>query len=90
MASQHVDQVPNDVYGAKTLNNFLNLAAFAQPAAGGFGTSAQQHQGTGLPQGGSGTVASRILSGGTDRRTSAGGVQPVDTFNCGLPTASEE
>jgi trimeric autotransporter adhesin len=41
MANQRVDQVSNDVYGAKTLNNFLNPAAFAQPAAGGCGTSAR-------------------------------------------------
>jgi hypothetical protein len=41
MANQRVDQVSNDVYGAKTLNNFLNPAAFVEPAAGGFGTSAR-------------------------------------------------
>ena len=39
MANQRVDQVSEDVYGAKTLNNFLNPSAFGQPAAGGFGTS---------------------------------------------------
>jgi carboxypeptidase family protein len=39
MANQRVDQVSNDVYGAKTLNSFLNPKAFAQPAAGGFGNS---------------------------------------------------
>jgi len=38
MANQRVDQVSDDVYGAKTLTNFLNPAAFAQPAAGKFGT----------------------------------------------------
>jgi hypothetical protein len=38
-ANQRVDQMSNDVYGAKTLNNFLNPTAFGQPAPGGFGTS---------------------------------------------------
>ncbi len=32
-----VQQVSDDVYGAKTLDNYLNRAAFAQPAAGTFG-----------------------------------------------------
>jgi len=36
-ANQRVDQISNDVYGEKTLNNYLNRAAFAQPGAGGFG-----------------------------------------------------
>ena len=34
---QRVDQVSDDVYGAKTLNSYLNRDAFAQPAAGAFG-----------------------------------------------------
>jgi hypothetical protein len=38
MANQRVDQVSADVYGPRTLTNYLNPAAFAQPAAGTFGT----------------------------------------------------
>jgi hypothetical protein len=41
MANQRVDQVSDDIYGPKTLNNFLNPTAFGQPAPGGFGTSAR-------------------------------------------------
>jgi hypothetical protein len=33
-----VDQISDDVYGDKTLDNYLNRAAFALPAAGTFGT----------------------------------------------------
>src|SRR5258705_10181928 len=36
-ANQRVDQISNDVYGEKTLNNYLNRASFAQPASGAFG-----------------------------------------------------
>jgi hypothetical protein len=35
--SQRPNQVSDDVYGAKTLQTYLNKAAFAQPAAGTFG-----------------------------------------------------
>ena len=34
---QRVNQVSDEVYGAKTLNSYLNRAAFAQPALGTFG-----------------------------------------------------
>jgi hypothetical protein len=37
-ANQRVDQISDDVYGAKTLNSYLNRAAFATPANGAFGT----------------------------------------------------
>jgi hypothetical protein len=36
-ANQRVNQVSDDVYGAKTLESYLNRAAFAQPANGTFG-----------------------------------------------------
>ena len=35
--SQRVNQVSDDVYGAKTLDNYLNRDAFAQPEPGTFG-----------------------------------------------------
>jgi hypothetical protein len=34
---QRVNQISDDVYGAKTLSSYLNRAAFAQPALGTFG-----------------------------------------------------
>ena len=37
-ANQRVNQVSDDVYGVKTLESYLNRAAFAQPANGTFGT----------------------------------------------------
>jgi hypothetical protein len=37
-ANQRPDQISDDVYGDKTLENYLNRAAFAQPANGAFGT----------------------------------------------------
>lgn len=35
--NQRVNQISDDVYGVKTLNNYLNRAAFAEPAPGGYG-----------------------------------------------------
>jgi hypothetical protein len=37
IAAQRVDQVLDNVYGDKSLNNYLNAAAFAYPAAGTLG-----------------------------------------------------
>ncbi len=37
IANQRVNKISDDVYGAKTLTNYLNVAAFAQPANGTFG-----------------------------------------------------
>lgn len=34
---ERVNQISDDVYGAKTLSSYLNRAAFAQPALGTFG-----------------------------------------------------
>jgi hypothetical protein len=36
-SNQRVNQISDDVYGAKTLNSYLNRAAFEQPASGTFG-----------------------------------------------------
>ena len=36
-SNQRVNQIGDDVYGAKTLNSYLNRAAFEQPASGTFG-----------------------------------------------------
>jgi hypothetical protein len=36
-SNQRVNQISDDVYGAKTLNSYLNRAAFAEPAPGGYG-----------------------------------------------------
>jgi hypothetical protein len=36
-SNQRVNQISDDVYGAKTLNSYLNRAAFAEPAPGAFG-----------------------------------------------------
>jgi hypothetical protein len=36
-SNQRVNQISDDVYGAKTLNSFLKPATFAQPAPGTFG-----------------------------------------------------
>ena len=38
-ATQRVNQVMDNVYGDKTLNNWFNPAAFAQPAIGSYGNS---------------------------------------------------
>src|SRR5262245_9468705 len=37
-ANQRANQISNDVYGDKTLNNYLNRAAFAPPDPGTFGS----------------------------------------------------
>ena len=37
-ANQRPDQISDNVYGPKTLNTYLDRAAFAQPANGAFGT----------------------------------------------------
>jgi len=86
MANQRADQVSNDVYGAKTLNNFLNPATFAQPAPGGFGASARNSiKGPGFHK--VDLVLSRLVSLAATR-TIALRVEVFNlfnTFNWGLP-----
>jgi hypothetical protein len=49
LIGQRVDQVADNPYGAKTLTNYLDPAAFAYPAAGAYGTSpARGFEGPGM------------------------------------------
>ena len=89
MANQRVDRVSDDVYGAKTLTNYLNPAAFAQPAAGKFGT----HQRNSIKGPGFHKVdlaLSRLVSL-ADTRTIELRLEVFNlfnTFNWGLPNAN--
>ena len=49
LIGQRVDQVSDNPYGARTLTNYLNPAAFAYPASGAYGTSpARGFEGPGM------------------------------------------
>ena len=59
--ANRVNQVSDDVYGEKTLTSYLNRAAFALPAPGRiWQPRAEQHQGPGVLEGGSGGVATLV------------------------------
>ena len=49
--NQRLDKVSDDVYGAKTLTNYLNPAAFAQPATGTLGNLVRYNSGKGRVSG---------------------------------------
>ena len=84
-----MDQVSDDVYGPKTLTNYLNPAAFAQPAAGTFGT----HQRNSIKGPGFHKVdlaLSRLVSLAATRTVELRleVFNLFNTFNWGLPNAN--
>ena len=89
MANQRVDRVSDDVYGPKSLTNYLNPAAFAQPAAGTFGT----HQRNSIKGPGFHKVdlaLSRLVSLATTRTIElrVEVFNLFNTFNWGLPNVN--
>ena len=89
MANQRVNQVSNDVYGAKTLNSYLNPLAFAQPAAGAFGTIARNSiKGPGFHK--VDLALSRLVSVGATRNLEfrVEVFNLFNTFNWGLPNTN--
>src|SRR5205814_1491421 len=76
ITAQRVNQVSDDVYGAKTLNSYLNRAAFAQPAPGTFGNLERNSiKGPGFWK--VDLAVSRLFSFGAARNLEA----RVETFN---------
>jgi hypothetical protein len=89
MANQRVNQVSDNVYGAKTLNSYLNPAAFAQPAAGTFGTIPRNSiKGPGFHK--VDLALSRLLPMGATRNLEfrVEVFNLFNTFNWGLPNSN--
>jgi hypothetical protein len=87
--ADRVDQVSDDVYGAKTLDNYLNRAAFAQPAPGTFGNHERNSiKGPGAWK--TDLAVSRLFPLGTTQRLEARleAFNLFNTFNWGNPTAN--
>ena len=89
MANQRVDQVSVDVYGAKTVTNYLNPAAFAQPASGQFGTHVRNSiKGPGFWK--VDLALSRLVSlaGTSNLEFRVEVFNLFNRFNCGLPNTN--
>jgi hypothetical protein len=87
--ADRVDQVSDDVYGDKTLLNFLNRAAFANPAPGTFGNHVRNSiQGPGAWK--TDLAVSRLFSwaAGQQAEIRIEAFNLFNTFNWGLPTLS--
>jgi hypothetical protein len=88
ISNQQVNQVSDDVYGDKTLTNYLNRAAFDQPANGTFGN----HQRNSIKGPGYWTVdsaLSRLISFGEQRlEVRIEAFNLLNHFNWGNPDTS--
>jgi hypothetical protein len=87
--ADRVDQVSDDVYGAKTLNSYLNRAAFAQPAPGTFGNIPRNSiKGPGAWK--ADLALSRLFPLGATRKLEARleAFNLFNTFNWGNPTTT--
>jgi hypothetical protein len=84
--ADRVDQVSDNVYGDKTLNNYLNRAAFANPAPGTFGNHKRNSiQGPGAWK--TDLAVSRLFSWATSRQVEIRieAFNLFNTFNWGTP-----
>ena len=86
---QRPNQVSDDVYGPKTLNNFLNRAAFASPAPGTFG-NLEYRAVEGPAYWAIDIALSRMISLGTTRSLEARleAFNVTNRFNWGLPATN--
>jgi len=87
--ANRVDQVSDDVYGEKTLDRYLNRAAFAQPAPGTFGNHPRTSiKGTGAWK--TDLAVSRLFSFGAAQKLEARleAFNLFNTFNWGNPTTN--
>jgi hypothetical protein len=87
--ADRVDQISDDVYGEKTLNSYLNRAAFAQPAPGTFGNHERNSiKGPGAWKADLGV--SRLFSWGTAQKVEVRleTFNLFNTFNWGNPTTN--
>ena len=85
-AGHRVNQVSDDVYGEKTLDSYLNRAAFANPAPGGFGDH-EKNSIKGPRYWKVDVAASRLFSLGTAQtiEVRVEAFNLFDTFNWGDP-----